>query len=78
MEDKPLFHQVMYIDKNGENIGFLSSQIDINLHSFNLSIHINNKELCENNKEEVKEKCNEFITQSLNEAVKVGWDVLKQ
>lgn len=65
------------IDKNGENIGFLSSQIDMNLHSFNLSIHINNKELCENNKEEVKEKCNEFITQSLNEAVKVGWDILK-
>lgn len=65
------------IDKNGENIGFLSSQIDINLQSFNLSIHINNKELCESNKEEVKEKCNEFITQSLNEAVKVGWDMLK-
>lgn len=65
------------IDKNGENIGFLSSQIDMNLQSFNLSIHINNKELCENNKEEVKEKCNEFITQSLNEAVKVGWDMLK-
>lgn len=65
------------IDKNGENIGFLSSQIDMNLQSFNLSIHINNKELCESNKEEVKEKCNEFITQSLNEAVKVGWDMLK-
>ena len=65
------------IDKNGENIGFLSSQIDMNLQSFNLSIHINNKELCENNKEEVKEKCNEFITQSLNEAIKVGWDMLK-
>lgn len=65
------------IDKNGENIGFLSSQIDMNLQSFNLSIHINNKELCESNKEEVKEKCNEFITQSLNEAVKVGWDILK-
>ena len=29
------------IDKNGENIGFLSSQIDMNLQSFNLSIHIN-------------------------------------
>ena len=65
------------IDKNGENIGFLSSQIDMNLQSFNLSIHINNKELCESNKEEVKEKSNEFITQSLNEAVKVGWDMLK-
>ena len=65
------------IDKNGESIGFLSSQIDMNLQSFNLSIHINNKELCESNKEEVKEKCNEFITQSLNEAVKVGCDMLK-
>ena len=65
------------IDKNGENIWFLSSQIDMNLQSFNLSIHINNKELCESNKEEVKEKWNEFITQSLNEAVKVGLDMLK-
>lgn len=65
------------IDKDGENVGFFSSQIDMDLHSFTLSIHINNKELYENNKEEVKEKCNEFINQSYKEAVKVGWDMLK-
>ena len=58
------------IDKNGENIGFLSSQIDMNLQSFNLSIHINNKELCENNKEEIKEKCNEIVIQTKDNEIK--------
>lgn len=66
------------IEKDGENIAYMSSQISCSMDMFNMSIQIMNKDLYTKNKSLVKEKAEEFIRESFAEAVANGWDILKQ
>ena len=60
-----------------QNAGFLNCQIGCDMSSFSLSVQIMNKELCEQHKEEMQEKCEEFIKAAFSEAVSAGWNMLK-
>ena len=66
------------IEKDGENIVYMSSQISCSMDMFNMSIQIMDKDLYAQNKLLVTEKAKEFIKESFAEAVANGWDILKQ
>ena len=66
------------VEKDGENIAYMSSQISCSMDMFNMSIQIMDKDLYAQNKSLVKEKAEEFIRESFAEAVANGWDILKQ
>lgn len=66
------------IEKDGENIAYMSSQISCSMDMFNMSIQIMDKDLYAQNKLLVTEKAKEFIKESFAEAVANGWDILKQ
>ena len=60
-----------------QNAGFLNCQIGCDMSSINLSVQVIDKELCKKYEEELQKMCGEFIKTSLEEAVKVGWNMLK-
>ena len=66
------------VEKDGENIAYMTCQIGCALSTFNLSIQVTNEELYKINKSLVKEKAEEFIRESFAEATANGWDILKQ
>ena len=66
------------VEKDGQNIAYMSCQIGCSIDMFNISMQVINKKLYEENKSLVAEKANEFFKESLSEAIANGWDILKQ
>jgi hypothetical protein len=64
--------------KNDElkEVVHMSCNIDSGMTNLNLSLHIIDKESYKENLDELKQKFEEFLNQSLQEAISVGWDML--
>lgn len=64
-------------DVDKKDIVHMNCQIGSNVDTLNLSIFVTDKDSYEQNKELVREKCEEFIKAAFSEAVSAGWDMLK-
>lgn len=64
------------VDVGNEHVVYMSCQVGCAVDMLNLSIQVVNKELYDQNKDMVSEKCGEFIEEAFSEAVEQGWEML--